>query len=423
LPSDSPSLQLIRDILDRSEDTMPGQRYQDPAIEVRKDSKRPYYQIRPYVPIITSEGLTRKQQPIRLGFCDEMTMRDAKSQKQMVMATINDNKFLVQSQIPFSAVLDRYEEVRLPQIPASREAYANHIKNHIRPHFSFVGEGKKKRAMRMCDIDKSMVEAWLNQKAAIGLSHNTLLDIRKVLSAIFTQAQEWNYWKGDNPCWRLKGKIGGKTEVYNKRLPKADELLRFLGAIEDTCIIPAEGARAMAMTSISIGTRICEVLGLQPNDIDPESETIKIQRDWVRGRVGPTKTPESKRTRQSPGIAKELLAYARAKGVGPEGFIFGRPDRGGNPPDDRDLQHYVFGPAAKRAGIYTVGFGLRRFRGLNISWRMSVGGAQPLEAQKAAGHTRLSTTWLYTQNEEDRDRSHVQAIVDKLQGVPEGGIM
>jgi hypothetical protein len=185
------NLELVRVILDKSEDQfMPGQRYQDPAIEVRKDVKRPYYQIRPYVRVITPEGLKRKQKPIALGFVDEMSMREAKARKQQVMATINDNKFLIQSQIPFSAVLDRYEQVRLPQIPASREAYGNHIKKHIRPHFEFLQEGKKKRPLRMCDIDKSMVEAWLNQKAAEGYSRNTLLDIRKVLSAIFTQAAE-----------------------------------------------------------------------------------------------------------------------------------------------------------------------------------------------------------------------------------------
>jgi integrase len=229
-------------------------------------------------------------------------------------------------------------------------------------------------------------------------------------------------WRGDNPCWRLKGKIGGVEEVYSKKLPQADALLRFLAALKDTAITSAAGARLMVMTSLGIGTRMCEVLGLQPNDVDGEAETVKIQRDWVRGRGGPTKTTTSKRTRQAPGIAGELLAYAKSRGIKPDGFIFGRPDRDGDPPDDRDLQHYVFGPAARRAGVYSPGFGLRRFRGINISWRQTVGGAEPLEAQKAAGHKRLSTTWLYTQNEEERDRAHVQAILEHMQGKPEGGV-
>ena len=90
-------------------------------------------------------------------------------------------------------------------------------------------------------------------------------------------------WQGENPCWNLKSKIRGKAEVYSVKLPKADGLLRFLSALEDTVIIPAEGARLLVLTSLAIGTRICETLALQPRDIDPEQETIQIQRDWARG--------------------------------------------------------------------------------------------------------------------------------------------
>jgi integrase len=400
---------------------MPGQRYQDPKIQERTDVERPFYYIRPYVPVITATGLVRKKKRIQLGFMDEMSMREAKSAKQQAMATINDNKFLIQSQIPFKTVLDRYVEVRLPQIPSTRDSYQNKIDKHIRPAFEWTQDGRKKRPLRMCDIDKPMVEAWLNAKAADGYSHNTLLDLRKVLSAIFAQAAEWKYWQGENPCWKLKNKIGGKTEVFPAKLPQADGLLRFLGAMEDTCIVPAEGARLIVLTALAIGTRVCEVLALQPGDVDGGAETITIQRDWARGRVGPTKTPESKRTREAPGITAELLDYAKGRGIPADGFIFGRPDRDGLPPDDRDLQQHVFRPAAERAGIYAPGFGLRRFRGINISWRQQVG-AHPLEAQKAAGHTKLSTTWIYTQNEKERDREHVMKILERMQGKPEGGV-
>jgi integrase len=209
--------------------------------------------------------------------------------------------------------------------------------------------------------------------------------------------------------------------VYPAKLPKADGLLRFLAELRDTVIISAEAARLLVGTSLAIGTRVCEVLALQVDDIDAEAETITIKRDWARGRIGPTKTPESKRTRQAPGIAAELLSFAKARNICRQEFIFGRADQAGIPPDDRDLQQHVFRPAAKRAGIYSPGFGLRRFRGINISWRQQVG-AHPLEAQKAAGHTRLSTTWIYTQNEEERDREHVLKIRERLAGKPEGGI-
>ena len=400
---------------------MAGQRYQDPKIRMRKDVERPFYWIRPYVPVITENGLVRRQKFIQLGYLDEMTMREAKQAKERFMTTINDNRVMVQSQVPFKSVLDRYVEVRLPQIPSTADSYLSKIEKHIRPAFEFTETGKKKRLLQMCDIDKPMVEAWLNAKAAVGYSHNTLLDLRKVLSAIFAQAAEWKLWQGENPCWRLKGKIGGKAKVFPKKLPKTDSLQRFLGALEDTCIIPTEGARLLVVTSIAIGTRVSEVLALQPGDIDADAETITIQRGWARGRIGPTKTPESERTRQAPDVTAELLAYAKKHGIGLKDFIFGRKDREGMPPDDRDLQQHVFRPAAERAGIYAPGFGLRRFRGLNITWRLQAG-AHPLEAQKSPGHTKLSTTWIYVENEEDREREQVRKILARLYGKPEGGI-
>ncbi len=398
---------------------MPGQRYQNPEIETRKDVKRPYYYIRPYVPIITPEGILRKQKPVFLGFVRDTTKRQAEIEKQRQMLTINDGKFLIQSQIPFQAVLDRYVEIRLPQIPATEASYRNKIEKHIRPAFAWTSDGRRKRLLRMCEIDKPTVEAWLNAKAAEGYSHNTLLDLRKVLSAIFSQAKEWKMWSGENPCWDLKDKIGGVTEVFTKKLPAPDGLSRFLGAIKDTAIISAEGARLLVITCLASGTRVCEVLGLQLEDIDAIKETLKIERDWARGRIGPTKTPESRRVRQIPGLAGELIAYASKQRKRSGDFLFGRANDGGNPPDDRDLQQHVFRPAAEQAGIYTPGFGLRRFRHINITWRQEEG-AHPLEAMKQAGHTRLSTTFMYTQTDEERERVHVTKIMERVHGKPAG---
>jgi hypothetical protein len=70
----------------------------------------------------------------------------------------------------------------------------------------------------------------LEGKFLVQCSHNTLLDLRKVPSAIFAQAAEWKLWQGENLCRRLKEKIGGKAKVFPKKLPKAQGLQRFLGA-------------------------------------------------------------------------------------------------------------------------------------------------------------------------------------------------
>jgi integrase len=129
--------------------------------------------------------------------------------------------------------------------------------------------------------------------------------------------------------------------------------------------------------------------------------------------TGETKTQAAKRTRQIGPLAVELFALVEEK---PEdAFIFG--GRTGLPPDQRHLQGAVLRPAAERAGIYTKGFGMHAFRRLNISWRQEVG-ATPFEAQKAAGHTNPSMTYLYTVTDEVREREHVEAIWDRLKEKP-----
>ena len=184
----TPSLDLIRSILDRCEDNaMPGQRYQDPPIEERRDVKRPFYYIRPYVPVVTPRGLERKRTSIQLGFTNEMSKRQAKAAKEQIMATVNSGKFLVQSQLLFSSVLEKYEAIAIPDLgPEAQLTYKRHIRLHVRPHFE---------KLRMCDIDRMAVKAWLNQKQEQGYSHNMLIDLRKVLSAIFSKAAEWRLWQ------------------------------------------------------------------------------------------------------------------------------------------------------------------------------------------------------------------------------------
>jgi hypothetical protein len=95
-------------------------------------------------------------------------------------------------------------------------------------------------------------------------------------------------------------------------------------------------------------------------------------------------------------------------------------DDGVMPPDDRDLLRYEFRPVLKRLKLYYTGFGWHAFRRQNVTWRQQVGGATPLEAQRAAGHASLDMTYLYTLTDTERERAQVQAIFDKLMELPAG---
>ena len=395
---------------------MAKQRYQDPKILTRVDVKRPFYYILASVPVVTAEGLRRKRQPFHIGFCDEITMKQAKARKQQIMAPINAGRFMVQSQIPFRDLAKKFEEARIPQLgAATQDKYRAHLRNHVLPAFG---------DMLLCEITKPAIEAWLNQKAQPqlvtvrrggvdvaeerdGLSWWARMDLRNLLSAIFTKAAEWNLWEGRNPCERVT--VGKKKIKRAKRIPEAGDLARFLEAIPETAITTAAGARLIVITAVVAGLRVSEVLGLQPGDIQAEKETLHVERRQHRGDVDDPKTEAAQRTRQIGSLARELLAYAG--GIQPDEFIFRRKD--GRLLDDRDLQQHVFRPAAEAVGIYHEGFGMHTFRRLNVTWRQEAG-ATPIEAQKAAGHASLDMTFLYTQTEEAREREHVGRILERL---------
>jgi integrase len=391
-------------------------RWQDPAILTRKDVPRPYYYIRPYVPVAGSAGLKRKQKPIPLAYLDEKrSTRWLEQRKQEIMAPINQGKFILQAQIRFSDLVEKYREARLPKLgSATRKKYETHIQNHILPVFG--------RA-ELADIDRQSIEAWLNREVVKhehvdvegevheyeGLGWWTLADLRNILSAIFTAATDWGLWQGGNPCARVK--LGTKQEKRERRIPSATDLQRFLAALPDTCILSAEAARLAVLTAVSAGLRVSEVLGLEPSDVDPAG-TLRVRQRWHRGDLGPTKSKASQRVRQVGPLAALLSELGRDKH-----YIFEREP--GLQPDDRDLQQHVFRPAAEAVGIYFEGFGMHTFRRLNISWRQEAG-ATPFEAMKAAGHAKPETTWLYTITDADRERAHVEAIWARVMEGPMG---
>jgi integrase len=343
-------------------------------------------------------------------------MREAKARKQQIMATVNAGKFLIQAQVPFRDVCQRYLDSHVPTLgSAARERYPIQIRNHILPAFA---------DLKLCEITTPMIEGWLREKAvphdttrakdgeevivtSDGLSWWTRSDLRGILSGIFSKAKEWRLWDGANPCVGVS--IGRKKDKRPKRIPDGADLQNFLEALPDTPIISADGARLIVITACVAGLRVSEVLGLMPADINMKSETLRVDRRWRRGDEDDPKSEASKRVRQIGTLAAELLTYAGGQPTNE--YIFRR--ESGAPLDDRDLQRDVFRPAAEAVGIYHEGFGMHVFRRLNVTWRQQAG-ATPVEAQKAAGHASLDMTMLYTQTEEQREREHVGKIIERL---------
>lgn len=358
-------------------------RMQDPRIEKRGGM----YRMRVYVPRVTESGqIVRKREHIALG----TTATEAKLKKAQILSTLNSGGLVLQAQIPLSVLIQKFRDARLPQLASStRVKYETHLPR-IEAAFG---------AMKLADIDMPLIEAWCS---GLPLAHATRLDVRNLISALFTAATRWKLWSGPNPAHGAG--VGRGGPVREKRSIDSEGLQRFLAAIPDTATMAAEKARLLALTALVGGLRVSECLGLRDVDLDPAKRTATVNQRYCRGDFDQPKTARARRRVALGPLFDELAKLG-------SGLLFARSD--GSLPDDRELQQHVWVPAARAAGIYHLGFGLHSLRRLRITWAQEEG-ATPVEAMRQAGHGSLSTTLLYTLDDEKRQAALAEKIAGRV---------
>jgi integrase len=383
-------------------------KYQNGKLEVRNDVKRPYYFVRVNVPVIDALTGERKQMRDKrmLGFCDEITKKRALELRAELLDVVNQGRALVQSQIRFKDLVKRFVDMELPLIGVATQArYQSQIDNHLLPAF---GE------RRLNDIDQPAVQQFLTIKAE-SLGWWSLQNLRSLLSTIFLTAKRWKLWEGDNPT--TGARIGKKKLVREKRKLKIEEFRTLLAALPDHL-------RFLVLILFGLGLRISEALALKWRDIDFGQATVNLQRRWYRGDLSAEGEMKNESSAVALPVSATLLDEFRRRYPGPaarDQFLFVGPD-GVNPPDDRDLLRYEFRPVLVRLELYYKGFGWHAFRRQNITWKQELGGATPLEAQKAGRHSSLDMTYLYTLTDPERETLQQQRMFEALLGKADGNV-
>lgn len=380
-------------------------KYQAGRLEKRTDVRRPYYFVR--ATVVHIDGRSGERRRVRrehkIGFVDELTVKRAKELRADILETVNAGRFLVQSQYRFKDLTRRFFDTRFGQLGiATQNQYRCQINNHLLPAF---GE------MKLCDIDRSEVERFLTAKAE-SLGWWARNNLRSILSAVFKAAKDWKLWDGEIPT--LGVKIGKQRFVREKRLLGVQDLRRLLAALPDHL-------KFIVLIQFGLGLRISETLGLRWSDVNFKTGSLAVKRRWYRGDLSDEMKTASSAADML--LSASMLAefQQRYPGVGSrDAFIF-LGDDGLNPPDDRDLLRFQFRPILVALKLYYPGFGWHAFRRQNITWRQQVGGATPLEAQRAARHTSLDMTYLYTLPDRERETAQQQKMFDALLALPEGG--
>jgi integrase len=247
-----------------------------------------------------------------------------------------------------------------------------------------------------------------------GLGWWTLKDLKFILSGIFTKAKQWGYLDKT-----LENPVSG-TEVGRKRCKRKRRILTDGECRQLLAILPAL-IQLMVMTAVSTGLRESEVLGLKWGAVDLARGWVMVTERYSRG---DTDIPKSDESERSVPLGELLEVFRRFKPVEakPEDYVF---SKGSEPFDDRDILKKYIRPAAKRLGIYFLGFGWHSFRRQNLT-RIQEEGASPVDAQVQAGHSRPGMTQEYPIITEKKRLQAVRRFQKKLLAKrtdwsPEGG--
>jgi integrase len=364
--------------------------YQDPPLKKTKGKNPQWYiRVRKRV-IVAGKGLSKQQSRIYLGDCSEVGMREANRIRAEKLKEINGEVYTISSKILLEDFLVAYNNKHLPTLGKAAQAkYRSLIVNHIASRFA-------KR--QLSQIGTEDIQDFLNGKKTDGLSWWTRNDLRNVLSSIFTQAEAWGYWKERNPVENTK--LPREKAKREKRLLTDEQVSILLSEL------PADVALMIRLAD-STGMRISEIIGLRWRNVNLETGWLQVCERTYRGEDGPTKTENSERSLPLANLVGDFREHARKVDAKPEDYVFRHPVTG-EAYDDRNLNQHFLRKIAKRHGFYFEGFGFHSFRRATLTGVQESGGST-IEAQQIAGHSRPSTTSLYTVLQEKRKEDLVRS--------------
>lgn len=164
--------------------------------------------------------------------------------------------------------------------PSTAEDYRGIMKNHVLPHF-----GKRP----IDKINRMMVKKFLMGKITKGFAQSTVAHMKACLSGVFALAID-DEVISNNPSQGL-GKIFRARNLNDDVKPLSKvELADLMEAFQEH--MPDH--YPMALTLARTGMRLGEVLALKWKDVNFDERSIKVQRTYARGKIGPPKNGKSR---------------------------------------------------------------------------------------------------------------------------------
>jgi integrase len=244
-------------------------------------------------------------------------------------------------------------------------------------------------------IEPLEIQHWID-----GLSKGIRPKVRNLMSAIYGYGQKINKIPRREECNPMRWVSVGCTSDYEALVVTPEQAWSIadnLPLYERTLVI-AEAATAC---------RISECLALKWSDIEWARHQIRVQRAWVRGRIGPTKSKASKApVPMHPILAEILKNWRKQTPYGKdEDWVF--PSfklRGKQPRTASTMVADYVRPAAVKLGIINKNeprFGFHNFRHSLATFLISEG-RNPDVVRRMLRQSHIDTTLIYTHMDSQR---------------------
>jgi integrase len=294
----------------------------------------------------------------------------------------------------FGAVTKRFVESELLVRNSTRTHYMPWINNHILPKWG---------ALEISKVKPFAVREWLR---SLELSNKSKLHIRSLMKQVFAAAMLLELVDLQvNPMSLVK--LSNDVQKKQRRILSAKEF-------QDIAAGVPEQYRLMVLIAGCLGLRVCEILGLQWQDVNWEKLELHIQRDIVLGQQGKPKTPASMAVVPLDAALATILLEHRRK-TAPESesaWMFFNPLTGKPWRPHRIQQRYIRPVGEAVTGDPNIGW--HTFRHSYSSMLRSLGVDLKVQ-QELLRHTDVRFTLnTYTQADKSQKREAVEMVARGL---------
>ncbi len=226
--------------------------------------------------------------------------------------------------------------------PATARYYRFQLHRHLLPTFG---------ALRLRDLDREMLQAFVVGKRQQGFSSSTLHGLRTTLSKVLGQAVTWRYMD-ENPARGLS--IGERVPKKEPAFLDPRDASRLIEALPEPC-------RTIVIVATLTGLRIGEIAALRWGRVDFFRGVVQVKQTYSEDvGFGTPKTLSSVHdVPMSEPVRKALLAHRPGR-TEPDAAALVFTSKAGTPIGPKNLANRVLRPTCVKLGLRPISWHVLR---------------------------------------------------------------